>query len=376
MPVVRVRVLERQSSVNLSATVSPFMQVGESVTARELRLPAKLQVPLTLSAAGWHIGATPVGTGVLTLIPGAAGTCSINNAAYRGKYRFVPVSQTEFDVVNDVDIDSYLKGVLARELLPKWDIEAYKAQAIVARTYALYEAKTVAKGRYFDLNDDTRSQVYGGMPAENDKSRKAVDATAGIVVVYGPAGQERIFKAYFSACCGGVSQSAYDAFGEADIPPLQARNVGTLCSASPHFNDPDQTFSKTELTRRIRLWASRRDHPCQNMAALARIDVMAANPFGRPSRFILTDARNTRYSLRSEELRNALNADSTPSTTFFSSYFTPVNSDTTITFTRQHGHGHGVGLCQYCAQALALRGTRHEDIVIMAYPQAKLTRAY
>lgn len=374
-PTVRVRLLERQSKVTLTSTLPPLMQLGDGSLARQLRLPPNTPVPLVLTPSGWQIGATLLGPGTLTLTPVPQGSLRINGQPYRGRYRLVPVSSDEFDVVNDLDIDSYLKGVLAREMLPKWDPEAYKAQAIVARTYALYEAKTAPRGRHFDLNSDTRSQVYGGIAAETDKSRKAVDDTAGVVVAYGPPGQEKIFKAYFSACCGGTGQSA-DALGDNDIPPLQARTVGALCAASPRFNNPDLTVEKSELTRRIKLWASRRDHPCQNMATLSRVDIFATNSYGRPSRFVLTDARGTRYALRSEELRNAINADAAPGTTVYSSFFTPVNGTATITFTNQHGHGHGVGLCQYCAQALALRGTRHEDIVIFSYPDAKLVRAY
>jgi peptidoglycan hydrolase-like amidase len=112
------------------------------------------------------------------------------------------------------------------------------------------------------------------------------------------------------------------------------------------------------------------------MAALARIDILSTNTYGRPSRFVLTDSRGTRYSLRSEEMRNAINADAQPGTTVFSSFFTPVNDPSTISFTNQHGHGHGVGLCQYCAQAQALRGTPHEDIVLFSYPHSVLVRAY
>ncbi|HZZ42577.1 MAG TPA: SpoIID/LytB domain-containing protein [Tepidisphaeraceae bacterium] len=377
-PLIRVRILERQSQVTLSSSGPPFMQFGESTAARQLLLPRNTPISLTLTSAGWQIGATSLGGAgtPLTLTPASVGSCTVNKIPYRGRYRFVPVSQNEFDVVNDLDLDSYLKGVLAREMLPKWDLEAYKAQAIVARTYALYEAKTAPKGRHYDLNDDTRSQVYGGIPAESEKSRQAVDSTSGILVVYGPPGQEHIFKAYFSACCGGVGQSASDAFGDADIPPLRARSVGSLCSASPHFNDPDLTISKSELTRRIKLWASRHGSSLQNMASLARIDILTTNSYGRPSRFFLTDTRNVRYSLRSEELRNAINADAPASSTTPTSFFTPVNYASSITFTNSHGHGHGVGLCQYCAQALAARGTRCEDIVLFSYPQSKLLRAY
>jgi stage II sporulation protein D len=375
-PTVRVRLLESQTQITLASAVPPLMQLGEGAPARQLRLPPNTPVPLVLTAGGWRIGATPLGSGTLTVTPVPQGSVSVNAAAYRGRYRFVPVSPTEFDVINDVDIDSYLKGVVAREMLPKWDLEAYRAQAIVARTYALYEAKTAPRNRAFDLYTDTRSQVYGGIRSESDKSRRAVDDTAGVVVAHGPPGQEKIFKAYFSACCGGIGQNALDALGDSDIPPLTARAVGTLCSASKRFNNPDVTFDKSEITRRIKLYASRRDHPCQDMATLTRIDIFSRNVHGRPSRFVLTDARGTRYALRTEELRHALNTDAPAGNTVFSSFFTPVNNPTTITLTDQHGHGHGVGLCQYCAQALSERGTPHEQIVLFSYPQSKLLRAY
>jgi hypothetical protein len=77
-----------------------------------------------------------------------------------------------FDVINDVDVDGYLKSVVPKEMLPDWTVEAYKAQAIVARTYALYTAKT-SGGQTWDLFPDTRSQVYGGLASETPKSQQA-----------------------------------------------------------------------------------------------------------------------------------------------------------------------------------------------------------
>src|SRR6185437_1537535 len=76
-----------------------------------------------------------------------------------------------FDVINDVDVDGYLMSVVPREMFPQWPLEAYKAQAIVARTYALYVARTAPMGTNFDLFADTRSQVYGGIHDESAKSR-------------------------------------------------------------------------------------------------------------------------------------------------------------------------------------------------------------
>ena len=132
-----------------------------------------------------------LGSGELTILPAAEGLVSINKLPYRGRYRLVPLSGSKFDVVNDVDIESYLCGVLPKELLPNWHEETYRAQAIVARTYALYEKQTAPPDRYWDVYADQRSQRYGGLSAESDKSRDAVNQTAGIVLAYAPAGGRR-----------------------------------------------------------------------------------------------------------------------------------------------------------------------------------------
>ncbi len=148
-------------------------------------------------------------------------------------------------------------GVLEKELLPRWHDEAFLAQAIVARTYAIYVARTNAAGSTFDLFADTRSQVYGGIVAETARSRRAIEATRGVVVAFGPTGEERIFKAYFSSCCGGVSQTATAAFGDPPSEVFTEQNVGTRCSGSTKFSWPTLTITKVEITRRLRLWGTR-----------------------------------------------------------------------------------------------------------------------
>src|SRR5205085_8957185 len=128
--------------------------------------------------------------------------------AYRGKFRFIPVGGTRFDVINELDVDAYLASVVSKEMLVGWHDEAYKAQAVVARTYALDEKQTAGLDRYWDVWPDTKSQMYGGIPGETAKSRAAVTETAGVVVACPDnAGNPKIFKAYFSSCCGGISQA-------------------------------------------------------------------------------------------------------------------------------------------------------------------------
>jgi stage II sporulation protein D len=388
-PIVRVELIQAADSVLVCARGSPLVKSAGQSAPQRLRFPDS-SVLISLAPDGWHIGTLVLPGGELAIQAEQEGGFSIEDKAktplvmrsYRGGFRFVPVagpqgSPLRFDVINDVDVDSYLMSVVTGEMPRTFADEAYKAQAIVARTYALYEAKTTGVGRNFDVFDDTRSQAYAGMAAETDRSREAVAQTSGIVVAAGPPGQERIFKAYFSACCGGIGQSANDAFGDPPSRELTEQKVGSLCNESPRFNWAPIDMSKAELTRRIRAWGAKRGHAVKDMAALARLDILQRNQFGRPVRFVLTDARGDRYSLSGEETRWACNADApSGAPTLFSSFFNPINGPDTIRFSDGHGSGHGVGMCQWCAQARAERGMRHEDIVILSYPGSKLVRAY
>ncbi len=259
-PTIRARILAGVSVAQISASEPPLFQ-STGGAGQKLEFPSRGSVALRLSAAGWKIGDVTFPPGDLTIEPAADGSMLINQIAYHGTFHLLPVSATTFDVVNHVDIDAYLKGVLAKELFPDFAPEAYKAQAVVARTYALFEWRTTSGAKTFDVHADTRSQMYGGIAGETAKSRAAVDETRGVVVAYGPPGQERIFKAYFSACCGGAGQSAAQAFGDTPQEPLTDHKVGRRCAASPRFDWGPVVIAKDELTRRFRAFGKSRGRP-------------------------------------------------------------------------------------------------------------------
>jgi len=374
-PTVRVLVRENVQQATLWATEPPTVRNGGS--ARTINLSHGSSAVVTFTSSGWRIGSASLSSDELIVEPASDGTVKVDGRPYRGKLRFVPTALPgHFDVVNDVDVDGYLMSVVPKEMFPQWHPEAYRAQAIVARTYALYVARTSPQGTRYDLFADTRSQVYGGMQSETPKSREAVDSTRGIVLAYGPAGQERIFKAYFSSCCGGITQSSADAFGEVFSQPLSDQNVGPRCAASPHFNWPTVTMRKSELTRRVRLWGINNNHPIRGIGDVSRIDIESNNRFGRPRRFMITDTRGNRYSLGAEDFRHAVDTDATDHVTLGSSFCKPVNDAAQVRFTEGHGFGHGVGLCQWCAEEQASQGAHCEMIVLGAFPGARLVRAY
>lgn len=386
-PTIKVRLLINEDRVAIVASTPPVYHTDSDRAPHGLNLPKNDPVIVELRNRYWTMNGTSLGQGILTIHPATEGSVSVSLVggqprAYRGDYLFVPVSDNKFDVVNQVDIDGYLAGVLARELLRSWNIETYKAQAIVARTYALYEKATHDPSRHWDVFADERSQVYGGIADETDKSIRAVNDTMGIVVTYSPTGRDpRIFKAYFSSCCGGVTQSVADAFGEPAIDPLREQNNQGICSAAPRFNWGPVVIGKPELTRRIRAWGTYKNRAEKNIDTVADISIYSVNPFNRPAYFVIKDGKGGRYMLHSEEFRQACDWDAKndknqPAPVLYSSFVKVIVEPDDVRFVEGHGNGHGVGFCQWCSQRRAEEGMPHEDIVLAAYPHAKLMRAY
>ncbi|HEY1686768.1 MAG TPA: SpoIID/LytB domain-containing protein [Tepidisphaeraceae bacterium] len=370
VPVVRVRLLANQTHLTISASSAPNYSTDTNPRRHSLDLARQSRYTLTLSPAGWSLGGSPLGLGRLRIYQAGDGTIAINNKRYRGDYELVPVSTASFDVVNQVDVESYLKGVILGEMYPKWPYEAYRAQAVAARTYAIYESRTAPAGQSWNLYADTRSQVYGGMRDESPLGNQAVDSTRGVVLAYGPRGEERIFCAYFSSCSGGVTQDSSAVFGF-DLPPLRAHVVGNWCSASPQFVWT-VNLSKWNLAERFRRWGQINARPIREISSVNRIDVHTVNAYHRPTSFVITDNHGRHWVLPCEELRHAVN---TGGTVLRSSFVSTYNGSVSITFTG-HGSGHGVGLDQWACAALAKAGYRHESILLWSYPGAVLIRAY
>ena len=380
-PRIRVLILENAPVAEVSADSPVQVWLDSASAARVVRLGNSAH--LSRPGGVWQLNSTTLGSGILSIQP-IGDSIRINGVAYHGFFRFLPIGVSNFNAVNDVDIDQYVQGVVAAEMYHDWLPEAFRAQAVASRTYALFEAKTAGVGREWDVFADQRSQMYGAISGETANSRYAAQSTAGVVLTYGP-GNGKIFKAYFSSCCGGVAQAAADAFpGEPFLPPLAEQYRGACCSASKYFNWGPITIQKSELTRRIRLWA---DHlgqstgkpvPEASMAQLSGMQVQSSNRYGRPTRVLITDARGVQYSLAAEEMRAAVNTDASFGSTLPSS-FCRINGDPnlgTVTFFDGHGFGHGVGMCQWCAEARAEAGQSAEQILMASYPGAKLIRAY
>ena len=184
----------------------------------------------------------------------------LNGKAYRGKIEVFVNSRGSLTVVNVVPLEDYLLGVVPNELgLPQ--LEAQKAQAVAARTYAVANINGFGK-QGFDLLPTVRSQVYRGVSSENSRGTQAVLATRGIVATYNGVP----INALYTSTCGGRTENSGNVF-EFDEPYLR----GVECSLEAH-RQFEPFFIKTQ-----RIPARLRDE--QNVELVRLMSLFAVNGF-------------------------------------------------------------------------------------------------
>lgn len=133
---------------------------------------------------------------------------------YRGHF-LVYNTGSGLTLINDVDMESYIQGVVPSEMPSKWNPEALKAQAIAARSYAI--ANMGKRAKYgFDLKDTPEDQCYRGASAETTKTNQVVSATRGQVLVYG----NKVIPAYYHASSGGHTLPSGQVWNK-DLPFLR-----------------------------------------------------------------------------------------------------------------------------------------------------------
>lgn len=154
-----------------------------------------------------------LGTNSIVVKSDSSGYVSTKGRWYRGKL-MVKIANGKLVVINDIDLENYIKGVVPSEMPASWEYEALKAQAIAARSFAL--ANLGKQGRHgYDLKDNTEDQAYGGASSETNRTNRAVDETEGLVLTY----DMKIIPAYYSASAGGMTNTA--AWG-ASLPYLRS----------------------------------------------------------------------------------------------------------------------------------------------------------
>lgn len=274
---------------------------------------------------------------------------TLDGLPFRGRLD-VQVVNGGLTVVNVVELEEYLQGVLKDEVPVGWPLEATKAMAIAARTYAVFQ-RLQNPGAPFHLRATTASQVYGGARGEDPRTNWAVQATRGQVLTFD--GQP--FPAFYHSCSGGATEDAMDVFGLQYDIVLGVKDDFSL--GCPYV-----------------LWVERLTHQ-QIEEGLVR----AGYPVGRvltiqdlirsrTGRIFQIEVRHTRGTLVLEgrRFREAMGNDVIRSTDF------QVREDGgAFTFVGR-GSGHGVGMSQWGAKEMADLAYEAKDILKFYYPLATI----
>ena len=253
-------------------------------------------------------------------------------------------------VVNDVEIEDYVMGVVPGEVNAGWHSEVLKAQAVAARTYALYQ-RTLSAGREYDVVAGTQDQVYQGTKGVDERVARAVESTRGVVVSH----HGRPIYAAFSSTAAGPTEDALNVWSK-DLPYL--RGVDCPFDAnSPYYRwRVSVPFDKLEHSlRQIGL-------PVGTIASLTPFGYSRA---GRVTRLRVLHSQGE-LILRGEDLRKVVGYSTLPSTRFD---IETVAQDVIFT---GFGSGHGVGMCQWGAKQLAELGYPFQTILAYYYPGTEL----
>ncbi|MDP7163216.1 MAG: SpoIID/LytB domain-containing protein [Phycisphaerae bacterium] len=319
----------------------------------------------------WQLGNRVLAAKCLVVTP-MAQAVTLGSKAYRGELHLY-ARDRKFIVVNHLDVESYLAGVLAKELYPNWHVEAYRAQAVAARTFAMYHMLTSGPGRDYDLGDMIASQVYGGLSGETAKARRAAWDTFGQLLTVAQEGEQRVFMAQYSSSCGGWVNPAEVLRDGADFEPLRGGQQCLHCTASRRYRWGTVRVAKDEICRVLQ----KRSPPVRAIGGLAEIRVVSQLPHGRPVWLDLIGTNGRSMPIRAEKIRLALLfGGSAAGKTLYSMNCSIVDTGRWVEFRQGRGFGHGVGMCQFGTQGKALTGWKAGKILEFYYPGAKIVRAY
>jgi stage II sporulation protein D len=335
----------------------------ESFPAGELRVEFRRG---TFRLAGKGRDALSVGTASMRIAPQDPGTLlELNGKSYRGAL-ILSADGTGFDCVNILPIEEYLRGVVPMEMgRPDGEVmEALKAQAVVARTFA-YRCMMTKESREFDVSASVQDQVYGGASAEYAAADQAVRETEGRVVLYA----DTLAMCHYHSTCGGMTASRHEVWGGPEIPYLISR--------------PDRDESGAPWCRLSRYLEWTQSWAAADLAAILRANLKPAGVDSAPafrglegfrvsSRFadgrigaleVSTD-RGV-FELHGDKIRTALK--SAQGRILRSARF-DIEMEGDSVIASGSGFGHGVGMCQMGALGRAQAGQGYEEILEAYYP--------
>lgn len=294
------------------------------------------------------------------------GVVTVNGSRYRGTVE-IQRSTKGLTVVNVLDMESYLKGVVPCEIgrISEPLLEAAKAQAVAARTYARAHA-----GQHedlgFDLYATIQDQVYGGLRVETDVTNKAVDQTRGQILTY----QGRPIEAKYHAACGGRTADFGDAWS-GDGPPYLRSVPCAYCAQSPHYRWR-KAYTRRDFFRNVRQRLARLHVPIAETERITGFRLTKNRTSERVVKVTITTDRG-RYEVPQYQIRTLFGDQRDPGGLLRSSAITLRAAGDSV-FIEGRGFGHGVGMCQSGAIGMAREGKDYRTILLHYFRGTRIVK--
>lgn len=254
----------------------------------------------------------------------------VEGRMFRGEIE-VYLKNAKLIVVNKLDIEDYVKGVINKEAIPSWPIEAKKTQAVLARTFAVYQKMFNPRSTYFDLAPTVLDQVYDGLGKEDVSSVEAVNATKGEVITLGsdPA------KIYFHSTCGGTISSSAEIWKK-DEPHLQELHC-PYCTKSSLYRWT-RKLKAADLAKKLGVKSVK---SIKTVRGKTRVDS------------VVVDGKKIPVNKFRELVGFSV---------IWSNDFSVSKNGGIFVFNGK-GAGHGVGVCQWGMAGMAAQGKNHYEIL-------------
>ncbi|HNY10834.1 MAG TPA: SpoIID/LytB domain-containing protein [Candidatus Wallbacteria bacterium] len=376
IPSLKVGIVKASSSITLSnVDYSSSKEYSNVLKKNRIAQNFTLKLETYKDSRGKQalkVGGIATGASKFKIYPKKNSFVKINGAPYRGDFDIIIIRGSIY-VINNVTMEDYLKGLLSCEMEPESDIEALKAQAVVARTYALTTSGK-HKSLGYDVCNSTCCQVYKGVAHETEKTNRAVEQTEGAVIEY----KGKLINSYYCSACGGQTESVEEAWPGASSKKYLKVIKCDYCSADGRvawtyriskkefvskmrqagFNLTGVISSKSEdRTGSGRFYTVEIEDPSGPVFCSVEVIRKAFGNSNIKSNYFNVAVEGGRSKFRPSSVRKIDDIIKEKS-----SYNRANLENSYVTFSGS-GHGHGVGMCQHGAKKMAAEGKNYKDIL-------------
>ncbi len=289
---------------------------------------------------------------------------------YNGLIRLIDSEHGSMKVINCIDMEEYIAGVIPYEIGLEAPYEALKAQAVAARSQTIYKIlnnRHASEG--YDLCKTTHCQVYKGLTKQNENTYRAAIETSNEILIY----QDKVVDAVFHSCCGGSTEDAKDAWGT-NAPYLVHTDDYRSDQSDASENNPycSQGGQYVAWYQKAYEWTEKVSKQSLGeklgIGTVTDIQIIKRGKSGRIHKMKVSGTNGSETLNKELQIRSLFNNAKS------SSFTLKDNGSNYILY--GHGMGHGVGLCQIGAIVQAHIGYNYIDILSFYYKDTMISNQW